>query len=322
MTQNENKVSPQTNLLGQGFAWFTVALAVFIILWGAWVRISHSGDGCGTHWPLCHNEFIPSTPSEKTWTEWFHRASSGVFGLLVLGLTVWGWRVRLAQPGFSWWTRWSLVFTISEALLGALLVKWQLVAGNTEPMRVLIMGAHLTNSMLLVLSLTKVALELHYPSQLQVMETWIEPGWDRLFFWGLPVFVFIVAWGGPLAALSRLVDSAHQGVLEGLRADFSTNSHYLIRLRWLHPALGLIVTSFFIIFGWEWSEKLKSSYRGLWRGLFAVLGGVSLVGISLILLKSWVGLKLLHILLVYLLWIYFWSIHHISRYGHASKKIS
>jgi len=59
---------------------------LLVILWGAWVRISHSGDGCGDTWPLCHGQMIPEAQQGKTWVEYSHRMMSGLFGLLILAL--------------------------------------------------------------------------------------------------------------------------------------------------------------------------------------------------------------------------------------------
>ena len=36
------------------FAWLTLAFLVLVVLWGAFVRATGSGAGCGSHWPL-HN---------------------------------------------------------------------------------------------------------------------------------------------------------------------------------------------------------------------------------------------------------------------------
>jgi cytochrome c oxidase assembly protein subunit 15 len=49
----------------KNLALFNIVLAIFIILWGAWVRLSGSGAGCGEHWPLCNGEVIPLEASLK-----------------------------------------------------------------------------------------------------------------------------------------------------------------------------------------------------------------------------------------------------------------
>jgi heme A synthase len=74
------------------FAWGVLAYNLAVILWGAYVRASGSGAGCGAHWPLCNGEVIPRAPSIQTLVEYSHRLTSGVALLAVLALLVWTWR--------------------------------------------------------------------------------------------------------------------------------------------------------------------------------------------------------------------------------------
>src|SRR5882762_38119 len=62
----------------EGFAWFTLAYNVAVVLWGAYVRATGSGAGCGSHWPLCNGEFLPATPQTQTVIEFTHRVTSGL----------------------------------------------------------------------------------------------------------------------------------------------------------------------------------------------------------------------------------------------------
>ena len=55
------------------FAWFAVFYNVLVILWGALVRASGSGAGCGNHWPLCNGQVIPVSPGFHTIIEFTHR---------------------------------------------------------------------------------------------------------------------------------------------------------------------------------------------------------------------------------------------------------
>src|SRR4030095_2800503 len=74
------------------FVWFVVGYNVLVILWGAFVRASSSGAGCGAHWPLCNGEVIPLNPSTARVIEFTHRGMSGISLLLVLGLLIWAFR--------------------------------------------------------------------------------------------------------------------------------------------------------------------------------------------------------------------------------------
>jgi len=48
------------------FAWLVVAWNLAVIGWGAYVRATGSGAGCGQHWPLCNGEIVPRAPAIAT----------------------------------------------------------------------------------------------------------------------------------------------------------------------------------------------------------------------------------------------------------------
>ena len=75
------------------YAWFVLAFNLGVILWGAYVRATGSGAGCGNHWPLCNGEVIPRPDQIETLIEFTHRLSSGIAFLLVVGMLVWAWRI-------------------------------------------------------------------------------------------------------------------------------------------------------------------------------------------------------------------------------------
>src|SRR5215203_6643626 len=81
------------------YAWCVTALTLAVILWGAFVRASKSGDGCGAHWPLCNGSVLPDASQAKTLVEFAHRATSGLAFLLVVALLVWAFRAfRRGHP--------------------------------------------------------------------------------------------------------------------------------------------------------------------------------------------------------------------------------
>ena len=53
---NGNAASASISKIGRvplaHFAWFVVAYNITVIVWGAYVRATGSGAGCGSHWPL------------------------------------------------------------------------------------------------------------------------------------------------------------------------------------------------------------------------------------------------------------------------------
>jgi len=132
------------------FAWFVVVYNLAVVLWGAFVRATGSGAGCGSHWPLCNGEVLPRAPSIETVIEFTHRLMSAVDGLLVLALVIWAFRAFGRRHPVRRWSLVGLVFLISEALVGAGLVRFELVADNDSMVRALVMSAHLINTFLLL----------------------------------------------------------------------------------------------------------------------------------------------------------------------------
>ncbi|HZH31749.1 MAG TPA: COX15/CtaA family protein, partial [Pyrinomonadaceae bacterium] len=214
------------------YAWLVVAANLFVIVWGAYVRASFSGDGCGSHWPLCNGEVLPRTGLLKTVIELTHRLTSGVALLLVVGLV---WRARRLFPRGHRVRRgafWSLIFILIEALIGAALVKLDLVAHNASLARAFVMSFHLVNTFVLlaVLSLT----------------AWWAMGGDAVLLRGrgklAAIFAaglcgtLLVAVSGAVAALGDTLFPVNS-LAEGIRQDLSPTAHFLVRLRVLHPLL-------------------------------------------------------------------------------------
>ena len=48
------------------FAWAVLVYNVVVILWGAVVRATSSGAGCGDHWPLCNGVVLQTNPRLAT----------------------------------------------------------------------------------------------------------------------------------------------------------------------------------------------------------------------------------------------------------------
>ena len=101
------------------FAWGVTAYNILVILWGAWVRISGSGAGCGEHWPDCNGEVIPTAPTTRTLIEFTHRATSGLCLVLTLAMAVWAYRVFAPRHHVRRAANVTLAFVLAEAALGA-----------------------------------------------------------------------------------------------------------------------------------------------------------------------------------------------------------
>jgi heme A synthase len=101
----------------------TALLTIGLIIFGAVVRVTDSGLGCGNHWPSCNGTFFPPLDNLTAWIEWLHRLFAlliGLFGLVTLAVAL---RVYRKQ------NRMVLIATVIAALmfvvqsaLGALVV--------------------------------------------------------------------------------------------------------------------------------------------------------------------------------------------------------
>ncbi len=254
-----------------------------VIAWGAWVRISHSGNGCGDHWPLCNGEFIPSLADKKTLTEYSHRLTSGLYGLFVFYIFYFFQKKENSHYGtqtkkLSWAL---LIFMIIEALLGALLVKQNLVTVNDSIYRLFVMSMHQVNSLLLAGTTYLLYLSLNEKTKSLLVLKWTK----------LIAFFLIVASSGAIAALASTLFPT-VSLWEGIVKDFSSDSHIFVKLRALHPFLALSIMSFVIY------SLTKKNENILALKLFIAV----FVGVITLLTLSPIWLKLTHLMLAHYLW--------------------
>ncbi|HEV2799090.1 MAG TPA: COX15/CtaA family protein [Pyrinomonadaceae bacterium] len=283
------------------YAWIVVAVNLFVIVWGAYVRASFSGDGCGNHWPLCNGEVIPPTGLAKTLVELTHRLTSAVALLLVVALV---WRARKLFPRGSNVRRgafWSLVFILIEALIGAALVKLDLVAHNASVARAFVMSFHLVNTFVLLAVLSLTAWWAMGGASLRL------GGHGRIaaLFAAALGGTLLIAVSGAVAALGGTLFPANS-LAEGIRQDLSPAAHFLVRLRGLHPLFAVAIGFYavaaasyvnnFLRPGLPHAKPLTSALNTL----FVVQLGAGILNVSL---HAPVWLQLVHLLLADLFWI-------------------
>jgi heme A synthase len=321
------------------FAWAVLAWNVGVILWGAYVRASGSGAGCGSLWPMCNGEVVPRAPSTQTLVEWTHRATSGVALALVLALAVLGHALHRSDPRPAVSDRhrsvrragWlSLAFILSEALVGAGLVLFDLVAHNASAKRALSMAVHLNNTMTLLACLVATA--------------WFASGGHPLAVRAHAKVAWIVGAGalsllllsttGAVAALGDTLFPS-RSLAEGLREDLSPTAHFLVRLRALHPLLAVITGLVVVVLGAAIralrgeSRAVQNLSRAL-TALFFLQLALGLVNLSL---RAPAWMQLVHLLSADAVWIVFvllglaalgearepWSYRSVEEDGGASS---
>lgn len=281
------------------YAWSVIAVNLFVILWGALVRATGSGAGCGRHWPLCNGEMLPQNPAAATVIEFTHRATSGLALLLVIGLFWWsrrefpkGHRARKAAG-------WSLIFICIEALIGAGLVLLELVGSNESLGRAAYLAAHLLNTFLL---LGALALTSHWSSSESSSSAPAGGGARWLLGAGL-VAILLVGMTGAIAALGDTLFPS-KTVAEGFRADADPAAHFLVRLRVWHPVLAILAGIYLSVMVWVVGRLRPAVMEGPWGR--AVTGLVLLqlgIGLANLFLLAPTAVQLTHLLVADLLWV-------------------
>jgi cytochrome c oxidase assembly protein subunit 15 len=273
---------------------WTVAMNLLVILQGAFVRATGSGAGCGRHWPLCNGEVVPLSGGVHTAIEFTHRLLS----LAVLILGVWlmrrVWRKHRENRGLVAFTVLATFFLFVEAGLGALTVLWGLTGDNVSVGRGLMVSTHLVNSMLLVGALAGVVLYARrdppaYPLRLRGQGTL-----GSVLAIGLVAMLALMFSGGIAAMGNTMFPSA--SLAEGFAADFDPESHPLVRLRILHPIIGITVGIYlFLSLGTAWWIKPAPEGRSLAQALLSVYLVQLAVGTLNLALLAPIVLQLLHL---------------------------
>ncbi len=287
----------RTSSLLPRFAWIVLGYNVAVVLWGAVVRATSSGAGCGDHWPLCNGVVVQSHPRLATMIELAHRMTSGVTVIAILILLVWVFRSTLAGHLARFAVVAATVLIFNEALLGALLVLLRLTADNRSPARAVYLSLHLANTLLLLGALTLCA---HFLAGGENFHR------QRVRFSQLPgvitglAAILLVGMSGTLAALSDTLFPA-TSVRAALAQDFSSGSTWLQQLRFLHPVTAVIAGIFIC---WLLLRSVpRPKERKLAIGVLSLLALQCVLGIADVVLLTPLWLQITHLFVGDLLWI-------------------
>ncbi len=280
-------------------AWLTLACAVVVIVWGAVVRATGSGAGCGAHWPLCNGQIVPLAPRVSTIIEFTHRASSGLLVVLTAGLAVMAWRLFPPRHGARRAAAASFVFVMLEAAIGAGIVLLGLVERNASALRAGYIAAHLVNTMLLVAALTATA----WASRPRPAGT---SGAARLRLRrgvavGLGALVVVSAAGAVVALGDTLFPQA--SLAAGLAADFNPTSHALVRLRYWHPLVAIGTSLYLSVILGRGDALDDPAVRPAARITIALVVAQVALGALNVLTLAPLTIQMAHLLVSNLLWI-------------------
>ena len=274
----------------RGYAAGVLGFMVLVILWGAVVRATGSGAGCGNHWPLCNGDYFPHHPRLATVIEFTHRSMSGVCTALVAVLMAWTFLARGSGHRARKAVVWSGALLLTEALLGALLVKGGYVENNASDMRVLVQGIHFTNTMALMAALTLTWWWLGEPES-----TLREGATARGIAWLALAATVVVGATGSVAALADTLFPS-PSLSAGLAQDFAAGAPLLVRMRWLHPAAAIVGLGCAI-----WLRLALRSRAARW--LLALIAAQFVLGAGDVLLLAPTWMQVMHLLGANLYWI-------------------
>jgi cytochrome c oxidase assembly protein subunit 15 len=279
------------------FAWALLAFNIPVILWGAYVRVSFSGDGCGAHWPFCAGQVIPQHMAAPMAIEFTHRMMTTVDTIGAVLLCIWAFRSYPKRHGVRRYAALSLAFLFVEALLGAGLVLFRYVAHDQSAGRAIYLSAHLTNTLLLLAALTTTA---------WLAATGMEKArWNKLNGRSQAALAasVLVSITGAIAALGdTLFPSA--SLAAGFQQDFSDASSTLLRLRMFHPAIAVFGTAIIL---WAAASLLKreedSPARKAGMRVIVLTLAQILAGVVNIVLLAPIATQMLHLFVADVLWI-------------------
>lgn len=279
------------------FAWTMLAYNIAVILWGAYVRVSFSGDGCGANWPFCNGQVLPQHMATPMAIEFTHRAMTSLDTFGVITLVSWAFLSFGKKHPIRSSAVIALVLLFVEALLGAGLVLLRKVAHDQSMGRVWYLSGHSVNTMVLLAAFTVTAWLATTKTQR------FRLGGLRIGLWFLLSVAVFVSVTGVIAALGdTLFPTSSLSV--GVRQDFASASSGLLRLRLLHPLVAVLGAAYII---WTASRKaVRTGPRRLRQsGMYCV--GLTcfqiVIGIANVGLLAPVWMQLFHLLVADLVWI-------------------
>ena len=281
------------------FCWFVLAWTILVILWGAFVRATGSGAGCGSHWPLCNGMIIPQSEQAETSIEFTHRLLSGVALLLIFAMLIWGWMVSEKGHPVRKGLIASTILIITEALLGAGLVLFELVTTNQSVTRAVVMAFHLLNTFLLLAAITFSAWWASDGKPIMLKNQGKIP---LLLILAL-VGVALIGMTGAITALGDTLFPA-ESLAQGLEQDSEANAHFLIRLRIYHPLIAILVGAYIlllVIYLRNRGAEITSQKFG--SVLFVLILIQWAAGLVNVILLAPVPMQIIHLLIADLVWI-------------------
>ena len=275
-------------------------LALFVVVLGAYVRLSDAGLGC-PDWPGCYGTLTvpqsesalqhaqtayPDSPVEhpKAWKEMIHRYFAGALGLLVAAIFVLGWRARKSINVSPWLTTFLAVLIVMQAAFGMWTVTMKLMP--------IVVTTHLMGGMSTLALLVWVAHRQSGLSSTRYLQAESLRPWVRGALLVIFAQIFLGGWTSTNYAWSACTDfpTCHGVWLPNM--DFANAFEWVRKLgldangntlqlaaytaiQWTHR-VGALVT--FLYLGWLGSRLLKEPQL---KKLAHIMLGLQVVQIGL-----------------------------------------
>lgn len=283
------------------YAWFITIYNIAVILWGAVVRATGSGAGCGNHWPACNGEIIPHPENIEVIIEFGHRLTSSFSGVLVIIMLVWAFRITMEhrQKFVRWMAVMTFIFIIIEGGLGAALVRFEWVTNDTSPERAFVVALHLANTLVLLAFMTLTAWGASHDEPIQTNSNQkIRNG----MIVGLVAYIFLSAIGAVTALGDTLFPAA--SLYEGIQQDLNPSISFLVQLRIWHPIFAIIVSAYLYAFGYYVLKQYDDEgTERLIQLMFMVIALQVGGGFLNVILLVPVWMQIVHLLIADTLWI-------------------
>jgi len=282
-------------------AWWLLGYTLLVILFGAVVRITGSGAGCGQHWPSCNGELLHVPRTLKTAIEYTHRATSGLSVLAIATLLAFAFRL---YPGGHSVRRAAVLagaMIVVEALIGAALVRLHLVENDASLGRALVLPLHLVSTALLTAALTWCA---YFAGQTGRAARSLPSAARALLLLAGLGLLGVSATGAVTALGDTVYPVEAAGFAARVQEDLGATAHLLQRMRGVHPILAILAADFA-----AYVAAVLRAYRTSPDLKWASLTLVACVSLQVLAgaLNIWLSapgyLQVVHLLLANLTWI-------------------
>jgi len=229
--------------------------------------------------------------------EFTHRTMTSLDTFATLAMAIWAFLAFPKRHAVRRYSVLSLVFLFIEAMLGAGLVLFRLVARDQSAGRAWALAARLANTLLLLAALAATAW-LAYTNSGRLR-------WANISrkTWAALAITLLVSITGAIAALGDTLFPA-SSLAAGVQQDLSSTTGMLLRLRMLHPAIAILGAAYLL---WIAVQMLKSEspapLRAAAKRVTAIVLLQLAVGVINVALLAPVWMQLVHLFIADLVWI-------------------